>query len=215
MKEERFSSYWKLIRVTAWSMRFLHNLMKNVKKKGSLNADEIRAANEMWVKCIQRRCFQDIFDALENGKKLAIISQLGLYKDNIDVIRCAGRFNNQERHVILLPKQEHFSKLLIIKDHRKLLHAGVSQTLSQVRKEYWIIHGRSEVRRIIRQCLICIHWEGGPFKTPPFAPFPDYVVSSDNPPFSFIGLDYLGPLVIDDDDVIRKNWICLFTCCLR
>ena len=212
IKEERFSSYWWLIRVTAWCIRFIHNLREKVKKKGMLTADEIRRANELWVKCIQQRSFQDTLTAIKNGKRKAIISQLGLYEDGNGVRRCAGRFTNQQRHVILLPKQEHFSKLLIIRDHRKLLHAGVSQTLSEVRQEYWIIHGRPEIRWIIRQCLICIHWEGGPFKTPPFAPFPDYVLSSDNPPFTFVGLDYLGPLMIKDDDIITNNWICLFTC---
>ena len=48
------------------------------------------------------------------------------------------------------------------------------------------------MRKMIRQCLICIHWEGGPFKTPPFAPLPGYVVcSSNNIPFNLVGIHYL------------------------
>ena len=67
--------------------------------------------------------------------------------------------------------------------------------------------------KVIRQCLICIHWEGGPFKTPPFAPLPGYVVgSSNNIPFNLVGIDYLGPLIINDYGVVKKTWVCLFTC---
>ena len=61
--------------------------------------------------------------------------------------------------------------------------------LSEIRNEHWIIQGRSAVRRMIRQCLICIFWEGGPFKTPRYSPSPNYVTSNANmKPFIFVGV---------------------------
>ena len=93
-----------------------------------------------------------------------------------------------------------------------MLHAGVNQTLAALRSEYWVIQGRSVVQKVIRSCLICINWEGGPFKSPIFAPLPTYVVSKDQPPFTFTGLDYLGALFVKDGLESVKNWICLFTC---
>jgi hypothetical protein len=113
----------------------------------------------------------------------------------------------------LIPKKSHYTDLIIKRDHRRILHAGVAQTLSEIRNEHWIIQGRSAVQRVIRQCLICLFWEGGPFKTPSFAPLPNYVISNSNmKPFTFVGVDYLGPLLIKQDDILIKNWICLFTC---
>ena len=34
------------------------------------------------------------------------------------------------------------------------------------------------------------------------------------PAFSYIGLDYVGPLFVKfTSEEVRKGWICLFTCC--
>ena len=74
------------------------------------------------------------------------------------------------------------------------------------------MNGRAAVQNVLKKCLTCIHWEGGPFKTPIFAPLPRFAVSHDKPPFTFVGLDYLGPLVIKDGINLIKNWICIFTC---
>lgn len=47
----------------------------------------------------------------------------------------------------------------------------------------------------------------------------NYVKSEDNPPlnmdnrpFIYIGLDYLGPLLINNEQRLIKNCVCLFTC---
>ena len=132
--------------------------------------------------------------------------------DSNNVLRCSGRFSGSQVHPKLLPKDRQYTKLCIVRAHRRLLHAGVSHTLAHVRMEHWVIHGRSAVQKVIRQCLICLHWEGGPFKTPPFSNFPDYVLSANLPPFTSLGLDYLGPIVVKDEPRVTKNWICLFTC---
>ena len=70
------------------------------------------------------------------------------------------------------------------------MHAGVSQTLSKICSEFWIIQGRSSVKSVVNRCLICRWWEGGPFRTPTFAPLPECAISYKSPPFKFIGLDY-------------------------
>ena len=28
----------------------------------------------------------------------------------------------------------------------------------------------------------------------------------------YVGLDYLGPLMVKDNDGLTKNWVCLYTC---
>ena len=132
--------------------------------------------------------------------------------DSAGIIRCAGRFSQTKSHPKLLPKDIQFTRLCIVRYHRRLLHADVSHALAEIRKEFWVLKGRSAVRRAIRQCLICLRWEGAPFKTPKFTNFPDYILSQDNPPFTFIGVDYLGPIFVKDDLKCTKNWICLFTC---
>ena len=139
--------------------------------------------------------------------------QLGIFKDSEGILRCAGRFGIVSTlQPKLLPKYSHYTKLCIIRDHKRVLHSGVSHTLAEGRNEHWILQGRSAGRKIIRQCLICIHWEGGPFKTPQFSPYPNYVISNEHPPFTFCGIDYLGHVITKFESHIKKNWICLFTC---
>jgi hypothetical protein len=210
--ENHYSSYSKLTRVTAWCVRFVNNLRKHKLSKEFLTVDEIGAASVLWIKYIQNKYFNDVFKALESGKNHSLVSQLGLYKDLNGILRCAGRFVMLKDHPKLLPKESQYTKLCIIRDHKRLLHAGVSHTLAEIRKEHWVIQGRSAVRKIIRQCLICLHWEGGPFQTPNFAHLPKYVLSDEYPPFTFIAMDYLGPLLVKNESSCIKKWVCLFTC---
>ena len=190
----------------------MNNIQGKLVREGILTADELIAAKNLWIQTIQKTHFMDVIVAIQENKENQLRSQLGIYMDDFGILRCAGRFVHMPIHPKLMPKSSHFTKLCIILCHKRLLHAGVPQTLAEVRREYWVPQGRSAVQKIIRSCLICIHWEGGPFKTPRFAPLPKYVVSSEEPPFTFIGLDYLGPLFILDDTNLKKNWVCFFTC---
>ena len=140
---------------------------------------------------------------------------MDLYEDKNGLIRCFGRLKNadlsyESKFPILLPRKHRFTLLVIEDMHKKLLHAGVSHTLARVRGEYWIPHGRAEVRRINMSCQVCKRHEGGHYKLPSMPPFPSERVTV-VPPFSFIGIDYLGPLFVKGEHV-KKVWICLFTC---
>ena len=206
--ETRYSNHHRLIRVTAWCNRFLFNYYELKELKGVLSPKELADATIMWDRYVQSSNFAD------KEKLKAIRSNLGVYYDESGIMRCSGRFPSTTNCPKLLPSKTHYTKLIIVRAHRGLLHQGAAQTLAKVRKEYWVTQGGAAVRRVVRQCLICIHWEGGPFKTPPFAPLPDFVVTANTPPFSYIGIDYLGPLFIKDavDGSWAKNWVCLFTC---
>ena len=212
IKQERFSTYHRLIRVTSWCLRFLSNLQNKKKLKGTLSVEELKKGNELWTLHVQRKYFDGVLNDIKRGKRNQLVSQLGIYHDESGILRCAGRMSNIKEHPKLLPKTDHFTKLCVIRDHKRTLHSGTSQTLAEVRKEHWIINARSMVRKLIRQCLICIHWEGRPFKTPPFCEYPEYMLEKSHPPFTFTGLDYLGHLFIKEEDDLTKNWVCLFTC---
>ena len=86
--------------------------------------------------------------------------QLGLKVSQFDILRCHGRFSHAElieevKYPKLLPHHEYFTHLVIQEIHRRLIHVGVSHTLSQVRQEYWIPQGRAEVRHVLSQFVIC------------------------------------------------------------
>lgn len=68
-----------------------------------------------------------------------------------------------------------------------MLYCGVSQTLSEIRHKFW------------------------PYKLPQMTPLPNECVS-ESTPFSYVGLDYLGPLYIKENKEYKKVSLCLFTC---
>ena len=102
----------------------------------------------------------------------------------------------------LLPKDEHYTRLVIEDCHNRVFHAGVSQTLAQLRLEYWIPHGWSTVKKLLKQCRVCCQWEGTAYRNPNMPPWPKKRVV-EALPFEYTGLDYFGPLYIKQ---------CLFTC---
>ena len=101
--------------------------------------------------------------------------------------------------------------LIIEMIHKKSLHSGVSQTLSQIRNRYWIPHGRAAVGFVLKTCVVCHRHEGGKYKMSPMALLPRSRVSQ-SVPFSRTGLDYLGPLYIKTEQDAKKVLVCLFTC---
>jgi len=79
--------------------------------------------------------------------------------DNVDFVESV-------KYTKLLPEGEYYTKLIINDYHSKLLHLRVSQTLVHTWKEYWILHGRSQVKKILNLCRVCCCTEGNPFRCP-------------------------------------------------
>ena len=79
--------------------------------------------------------------------------------------------------------------------------------------KYWIPRLRELAKKNVRRCVTCKQLEGKFYEPPPAPPLPDFRVS-DNPPFTNVGLDFIGPLLTRtaDKNEIQKSYICLFTC---
>ena len=99
----------------------------------------------------------------------------------------------------LLPRHEYHTRLIIQEVHERLIHAGISHTLSSLRQEYLIPHwqGGAEVRACLSHCLICRRHEGPLFSLPRMPPWPRQGVA-ESLAFQFIGLDYLGPMFVKE-----------------
>ena len=95
--------------------------------------------------------------------------------------------------------------------HCRLVHAGVSRTLSHLRHEFWIPKGRVEIMQVLTQCVICKKHCGPSFQLPHMPPWPRERVSRSEP-FQFIGLDYLGTINAKEGESVGKMWVCLFKC---
>ena len=81
----RFSSWKKLVHVTAYVLRYIHNLSKNYKRKGELSIDEFKEAEMYWVRYLQNK-----LQAYEKYSQLE--TQFQIFRDNMGILGAKGRF---------------------------------------------------------------------------------------------------------------------------
>ena len=127
------------------------------------------------------------------------VSQFGLFLEN-GIVKCKGRINNAEllgsaRNPILLPAKHDFVPLVIKKVHASVKHCGLRDTLTTIRERFWILRGREAVKQVIKNCVICLRINGMPYKS---QSTPDLLSErvSEDPPFTHVGLDFVGLLNI-------------------
>lgn len=67
------------------------------------------------------------------------------------------------------------------------------------------------VKKILRSCVVCNKLEGVPYASVPPPDLPSERTSED-PPFSHTGIDFVGPLFVKGDGESERAYVCLFTC---
>ncbi|MCG8029443.1 MAG: hypothetical protein N0E40_15975, partial [Candidatus Thiodiazotropha taylori] len=214
---ERFSTLTRLLRVTALVRRFIDKLRKRkYPDDEQINANDLEQAEKQWRAYTQKMHYSSLLDAIIKGKPNNLKVQLGIFVDENGLLRCQGRLERSQmhdgtKHPLLLPKGDYYTQLIIEHVHRSCLHAGLAQKLAQIRQKYWVPQGRSAVKMILKKCIVCKRWEGGPYQMPPMPPLPRKRVTQATP-FSYTGVDYFGPLYTKSNAGPQKVWVCLFTC---
>lgn len=216
---ERFSEMNRLLRVTAWLRRFISNCQRKVgTRRGPLNAEEIQEARLLLLRQVQREAFGKELSHLEHGKHFSESSELrslNAFLDDEGLLRLKGRLqfsdlSYEAAHPVLLPATHHFVELLIKNTHRRLLHAGCLDTMTQLRENFWIVRARQAVKKVLNRCFVCKKMNSKP-ATEPVAPLPRDRIS-EAAPFSVVGLDFAGPVLTKTEGKVQKSYILLITC---
>ena len=220
---KRYSSLGRLLRVTAYVMRFINKLKKqnHVESENFITVSELKQAENMWIKTIQSDVYSSELMEIEQKckKRCSLVHQLNLFKDTDNFIRCKGRLENASinydtKYPILLPRQHYFTELMIKRAHLLLLHAGVSSTVTFIRRKFWIPKIRQVVKCVIRSCVPCVKVIGRSFRQPETPPLPKCRIQESDP-FSITGVDFTGALFYKTDtSKLNKAYICLFTCAI-
>ena len=212
IQPERFSSLNKLLRVTALVLKFLRRLRK-MTETHDISMEDMNEAKQLWYKEVQTKLE-------EREKSSSTWEQLAVFKDEQGVLRCKGRIQNSSlsysaKFPILLPRKQHFTKLVIVQAHGNVKHNGVRETLTEIRAKFWIIKGRQAVKDVLSKCVTCKKILGRAYSTPPAPPLPSFRVSDDLA-FSKVGVDFAGPLYVkniyESKGEVFKCYIALFTC---
>ncbi|GFX96418.1 transposable element Tcb2 transposase [Trichonephila clavipes] len=212
VKLENFDSLLKVKRIMAWVKRFIFNCRNFSKFEGSLSADELHLVRE-----VQMQHFREEINTL-NRKQILKNSKLYSLRPYLDVqgiLRISSRINEAKFHSheinpIIIPKESKFTELIVKEKHLRLLHGGVTLTLSQIRRKYWIPQGRQLIRKIINRCLACKKHSVKPADQLSGQLPRDRI--SQSLPFTIIGVDFTGPVYVKLGNDTEKSYIALFTC---
>lgn len=206
----RISKFTRLIRATAYCLRFRQNckLNNNDKLVENLSAEEIKNASIVLIKNLQNQCFnKEIQDLKSTGvvsPKSALLC-LSPFLDDEGVIRVGGRLRKSslcfnQKHQILLPKSHKFTELLIRHEHEKNQHSGIQTTLAAVRLNYWPLGAKNAIKKIIHKCVTCFK-VNPPFENMLMGDLPKARLEI-KPVFYNCGVDYCGPFLIKEG--VRK-----------
>ncbi|XP_014217492.1 uncharacterized protein LOC106646012 [Copidosoma floridanum] len=112
-----------------------------------------------------KECFKEEIKMIKSGylPKGNVFHQLMAYTDNAGILREGGRLMNAKlrpdaKHAAPLPRQAHFTSLVIDEAHWQTLHGGTQLTLCKTRQEFWIIGGRAHIRSRILNCVECARY---------------------------------------------------------
>lgn len=219
LKLENYSKLKTVLRVTAWIMRFTHNLRSGEKKQGELTAEELADAERYWILEAQNQVFRKERDELRAGKDIhrgSRIRDLKPFLDEHGLICLGGRLQHSdmsfsERHPYILPSDHRLSEMWIRQCHDQVMHSGTRDTLMQLRDKYWIPRARQITKKIIAACTTCKRFRVKAMQQTT-APLPRDRVE-ESPPFETVGVDFAGPLYVKTKKgQMEKAYIALITC---
>ncbi|XP_054726309.1 uncharacterized protein LOC129236117 [Anastrepha obliqua] len=218
-KPERFSTWDRLLRATATTLYcariWLSVVRDNQVLRSVATTDDFRKAeNFLWRKA-QQDIFNDSIISLSVGKavdKSSKIFKLSPYLDDDGVLRIDGRVKIIGRtDPVLLPNNHHITNLIINHFHVKYHHVNSETVVNEIRQHFWILKLRIAVNRIRRSCQVCKNRSAQP-RPPRMACLPTARIAQFCRPFSYVGVDYFGPLLVTVKRSTEKRYGVLFTC---
>ena len=227
---QRFSSWYRLKKCIALCLHYKSNLLEasRARKQGQvkfceekrpifLTVEEMENSQREILRCVQQQHFGEEVRCLERSnpvKKSSSIAKLSpILKDGLLCV--GGRLQQasvpvESKHQIILPKDSHVTLLIIQYYHQLSGHSGREYVLSLLRSKFWVIKGNSAVRKVLSQCFKCRQLQSRPLEQK-MADLPDDRITSQHP-FSSVGIDFFGPILIKRGRSIVKRYGCVFTC---
>ncbi|XP_062712388.1 uncharacterized protein LOC134289824 [Aedes albopictus] len=228
----RFSSWTRLQRTMAYVIRFIdrlrrRNVARNFKRE-ILTREELSKAEILLWKVVQQETFAVERSVLAktrgdpDAKHSAVSKSSSLYKvwpymDRQGVLRMRGRIGAasylpfQARYPVILPKKHPVTTLIVGRFHRLYRHSNRETVVNELRQYFEIANLRSLVLRVAKDCAWCRINKAFP-KPPVMAPLPKERLDPFVRPFTYVGLDYFGPVFVKVGRSQAKRWIALFTC---
>lgn len=221
---ERFSSWNRFFRSQAWALRWFRKAKGMIlgSGQGELVKEEIGEAQNEIFRHVQLERFKDEITILKNDPNKSVSKSSPIYKmtpflDESRILRVKGRAKNvggatyDAMNPIILPSNHPVTDLILAHYHVQYQHGNHEQVINEIRQRFAIARLRRCVQIITSKCQHCKNDRARP-NPPQMAEHPLARTATFSAPFSYVGLDYFGPMEVTVGRRTEKRWIALFTC---
>ena len=220
---QRYSTLWKAKRMVACVLRCAKKFKALLTKDDVLvshqpGLGELQQAEIIIILCVQRESFSREISCLRRGRLIPNNSRLIKITPFIDdegLLRAKGRLDNaaidlNAKHPVVLDTKSRFGQLLIAHYHAHRAHGPPDYVYSEIRQHYWLVGGKSAVKKFSRTCLSCRRKNTRP-SPPLMSTLPERRVVY-CPPFFHAFVDLFGSIVVKERRTQLKRWGVIFTC---
>ncbi|XP_037048500.1 uncharacterized protein LOC119082957 [Bradysia coprophila] len=225
---DRFSNYNRMIRSLAYAIRFINLFTGKAKKGEPLKQEELRKAENLIIRQAQFEGYPTEMVTLLRNEILPIEQQKCIEKPSLlyestpfldadKILRMKERIDGARelsmdtKRPIALPKNGRITELLLTEYHSKFFHQNHETVVNEVRQKFYIPRLREVLKRIRKNCQSCKIKKAHPIP-PQMADLPQARLATRFIPFSFVGIDFFGPIYVSVGRRREKRWGVLFTC---
>ena len=202
------------IRILKRVFEFLERLLKRDKFQKSMVEVE-----SVFIKHDQRKAFMKLLTELEKLEPTTVYPNLKPFLDGLGMIRIdsglqtGAAFGWEVQRPILLQSNMPSTHSVLNHTHWTLLdhQNGVEGLLAEARKRFWIIGGRKEAKRIIKECIRCSkkRWNSWTRDLPPL----HHTHTNTLRAFSEVGIDHAGPFKLRQGRSTIDAHVLVIACC--
>ncbi|XP_058836884.1 uncharacterized protein LOC131693240 [Topomyia yanbarensis] len=189
---------------------------------------EYEKAEKCLFKMAQAESFVDELKVLKRNKdrpvnqwlaveKSSPLSKLTPLIDEAGMIRMEGRCERADelpfdlRFPVILPDNNRITYMIVQNLHEECGHGYRLMVKNKLKQLFYVVHVDAVVKKVSSACIWCKVHRNRP-RVPREAPLPLQRLTPHHRPFSFVGVDYMGPFEVAVGRRNEKRWIALFTC---
>ncbi|XP_055910470.1 uncharacterized protein LOC129944834 [Eupeodes corollae] len=196
----RFSNLNRLLRVvTRCILLFRRRQTQNPSRIYFLSPQDLLLAKIALVRISQGQYFLDEINCLKNFDAVSKKSKyrfMDPFIDKFGILRVGGRLKNasipfDQKHPIILHKDDHFTTLIVSDCHISNMHAGIRQMTYLLHLNYFILGVHHVIKRCVYKCPTCVRQRGIPYQQK-MGNLPQQRLEP-GVTFGNTGVDYAGP----------------------
>ncbi|XP_058820084.1 uncharacterized protein LOC131682540 [Topomyia yanbarensis] len=223
-----FSNWKRLLRVVAHVVRFPMNIRLKISQNmicgGPLSQTELVQAEAAIYRQVQKESFPEEIAVLQSStsclQKIQKTSELYGLNPMLDVhgvLRMRGRTGGctaacfDAINPIILPRRHPVTDLIVAYHHEIFHHRNHETVVNEIFQKYRIARLRVVYNTVRRNCQRCKVERALPVP-PAMGDLPPARLAAYSRPFTFVGVDFFGPLIVTIGRRSEKRWGLLVTC---